>query len=376
MLLLKKYIIKEIILHFLAIISLLFFIAISNKFIGLLGKVASGKLPFAMVCKVMLLSSPEIAGLLMPLSLFIATLFVVSKLYVSNEIVVLFASGLSWNFLIRTISIIATLVAILTSVITLWISPSLSETREKLLAQGQSIGVMNSIISGHFHVVNDGKQVLYVSEIDGANKVKNVFIAAAGNNQAETLVITATSGNIKTLGNQDGNFLILQNGHRYYGTIGTRNFSVIDFVEYGKQLLPKSPELSNAHRVQKTEDIWNSKIAGEKAEYEWRLAMPISVLILTILAVGLGKVAPRQGGFEKFFPAILLYIIYCNAMVFMRRLIATNVIHETLGIWVVHLMFGFVGIILLLYSSGWLLYFSKKISQLKFMDRAKNANHN
>lgn len=366
MLLLRKYITKELILHFVAIVCLLFFICSSNKFIGLLAKVASGKLPFVMVCKVMLLSSPEILGLLMPLSLFIATLFVVSKLYADNEIVVLFASGLGWNFLVRTTIFIGVLVAILTMILTLWVSPSLIKTRETILSKGESIGMMNSIIPGHFHVVNGGKQVFYVGDVDVNNKVKNVFIATSGNNQAETLVITAKSGNVETLDGQNGNFLILQNGHRYSGAIGTSNFSVIDFIEYGRQLLPKAGEVSNLHRVQKTEEIWNSKIPGEKAEYQWRLAMPISVIILTILAIGLGKVVPRQGRFAKFLPAILLYIIYCNAMIFMRRLIVTGMVNNILGIWVVHLVFGILGIILLLQSSGWLLYFNKKIFKSYF----------
>ena len=361
MLLLRKYITKELLLHFVAITFLLFFISSSNKFIGLLAKVASGKLPFTMVCKVMLLYSPEILGLLMPLSLFIATLFVVSKLYADNEIVVLFASGLNWNFLIGTTIMVGILIAILTSVLTLWLSPALVKTREAILSKGESIGVMNAIIPGHFQVVNDGKQVFYVGDIDNNNKVTNVFIATTANDRAEALVITAKSGNIETLQGQDGSFLILQNGHRYSGSIGTRNFSVIDFVEYGRQLLPKTQEIPNAYKVQKTSEIWNSKVPGEKAEYEWRLAMPISVLVLTMLAVGLAKVAPRHGRFANFLPAILLYIIYCNAMIFMRRLLATGAVSDGLGIWTVHLLFLILAFFLLLHSSGWLLYFKKKI---------------
>jgi lipopolysaccharide export system permease protein len=364
MLLVKKYITKELLLHFIAIIGLLFFISISNKFIGLLAKVASGKLPFFMVCKVMVLSSPEILGLLMPLSLFIATLFVVSKLYAENEIVVLFASGLSWSFLISTTIMIAILVAVVTSVLTLWASPLLIEAREIMLNKGQSIGVINSIIPGHFQVINDGKQVFYVGDVDN-NKVNNIFIATMGGNNGSNLVITAKSGNIETLADQDSSFLILQNGRRYSGVVGSRNFSIIDFDEYGRELMPKTAEVSNLYRVKKTKDICNSKIPGEKAEYEWRLAMPISVIILAVLAVGLAKVAPRQGRFAKFLPAILLYIIYCNCMLFMRRLVATNAINEILGIWVVHLVFFILGILLLLQSSGWLAYVHKKFFTLK-----------
>jgi lipopolysaccharide export system permease protein len=367
MLLLRKYIVKELLLHFCAVISLLFLISSSNKFIGLLAKIASGKLPFSMVCKVMLLSSPEILALLMPLSLFIATLFVVSKLYADNEIIVLFASGLSWNFLITTTTIIAVLVATLTSILTLWVSPALIKQREEMLSSGQSIAIMNSVIPGQFQVVNDGKQVFYVGGIDDNNKISNVFIAS--NVQAQdgaNLVITAKLGRIEAQDAQDGNFLILQHGHRYSGVVGNRNFSVIDFEEYGKQLFPTASAGSNLHGIQKTKEIWNSKVPDEKAEREWRLAMPISVIILSILAVSLAKVIPRQGRFAKFLPAILLYIIYCNAMLCMRRLIAINTINHLLGMWVVHLIFFVLATFLLLHSSGWLLYFRGKIFNARF----------
>lgn len=114
-------------------------------------------------------------------------------------------------------------------------------------------------------------------------------------------------------------FLILQHGHRYSGVVGNRNFSVIDFDEYGKQLFPTASAGSNVHGIQKTKEIWNSKVPEEKAEREWRLAMPISVIILSILAVSLAKVIPRQGRFAKFLPAILLYYyIFVMPMLCMR----------------------------------------------------------
>ena len=259
MLLIRKYIVKEILLYFVAIIFFLFLIFITNKFIGLLTKAASGQLPFAMVCQAMLLYVPEILGLLMPLSLFIAVLFVVSKLYADQEIVVLFTSGLNWYFLINTVIRVAVFVAILTAAITLWLAPYATKIREEVLSKGKTLGIISSVVPGRFQVINDGKQVFYVGNVDNKNqnnKIQDIFIATNADNQLETLVVTAKSGSIETLKDQDGNFLVLQDGHRYSGIAGNANFSVIDFAEYGRQLLPKDDESPlSMHKVQKTNEI-------------------------------------------------------------------------------------------------------------------------
>jgi lipopolysaccharide export system permease protein len=360
MFLLRKYIIKELIVHFVSAVSLLFIVSISNKFIDLLSRVASGKIPLFLVREIMLLSTPEILSLLMPLSLFIATLFVVSKLYAENKIVVIFSSGLGWSFLINTMIVIATIVAILTSICTLWAAPSCIAKRESIISKRQSIGVLSSIVPGQFQIINEGKQVFYVGDLDPNNNLKNIFIASTDDQKTDGLVITAKSGNIQSSNeNVDDSLLILKQGNRYSGKTGSQNFSVVNFEEYGRQMLPKPKETSFAHKTKNTKELWYANNSEERAELEWRLAMPISTIILTLLAISLARVSPRQGRFAKFFPAILVYIIYCNLMIFMRRLVSVGCASNLLGIWLIHLLFLILSIFLLLHSTGWFLYFYK-----------------
>ena len=360
LLLFKKYIIKEILLYFIAIIALLFFVSIANTFISLLTKVASGKLPFGLACKIILLYTPESLGLLIPVSLFIANLFVISKLYADNEIVVLFMSGLSWKFLIITVTIITSIISIITASLTLYINPITAKLREELLYKGESLGFISAIMPGSFQLINEDKQIFYVGNINN-EQIQDVFIATNIERNTDPLIITAKSGQTQILEDQEGSFLVLQNGHRYSGIVGSDNFSIIDFSEYGRQILPKNHEVPlNTHRLQKTRDIWRSVDAGETAEWQWRISMPISVFVLSILAISLAKVSPRQGRFAKFLPAILLYIIYCNAMIFMRRLLVIGAVNRMCGMWVIHGGFLILAIVLLLQSSGWLLYFRKK----------------
>src|SRR3989338_5806884 len=46
------------------------------------------------------------------------------------------------------------------------------------------------------------------------------------------------------------------------------------------------------------------------AELEWRLSLPLTCLLLTILGLWLGEVPPRHGRYARLFPGILVLIIY------------------------------------------------------------------
>lgn len=360
MLLFKKYIIKETLLYFIVINLALFFISIVNTYIGLLTKMAGGKLSFNLAIKIILLYIPESLSLLVPVSLFIATLFVISKLYADNEIIVLFISGLSWRFLLSTVILLSVIVAIITAILTLYISPMAMQVRENLLHKGATLGPINFIIPGTFQAINADQQIFYVGEVND-NQIKDIFVVADSAQSKEPLVITAKLGQTEILEEQEGVFLVLKNGQRYSGTTENNNFSITNFVEYGRKLLPKKNQLSGKdHRLRTTKQILHSVDVGDIAELQWRIAMPISVLVLSMLAIGLAKVSPRQGRFAKFLPAILLYIIYFNAMILTRRLLAAGEIDSMYGIWIVHIGFLVLAVMLLLYSSGWLLYFIKK----------------
>ena len=46
------------------------------------------------------------------------------------------------------------------------------------------------------------------------------------------------------------------------------------------------------------------------AEWQWRIALPLSIPVLTLIVVPMAVVNPRQGRYAKLLPAILLYLSY------------------------------------------------------------------
>ena len=70
-----------------------------------------------------------------------------------------------------------------------------------------------------------------------------------------------------------------------------------------------------------------------KTELQWRLSLPLLVFIVTLMAVPLSRVNPRQGRFLKLLPAILFYMAYLTILIAARGALEKGKIPPALGLW-------------------------------------------
>lgn len=94
-------------------------------------------------------------------------------------------------------------------------------------------------------------------------------------------------------------------------------------------------------------DLLKVESAEAVAEFHWRLAIPLAIPIMTLIAVPLARVNVRQGKFAKMLPAVLLYLGYFGLMVAGRKALQDGVIPQYLGMWWIHLSALIMGIFLL-----------------------------
>ena len=352
---LYRYITKEIFLTFLAVIFVLLFVAMSNHFARLLADVAAGQLSPTFVVKIIILYLPELFANICPLALFISILLALGRMYGDSEMVVLYSCGIKWANVAKVVILIAVLFSIVITLFTLWIVPESVLLREEAFNEGEAIGVIQTVTPGRFQLMNEGRLVFYVEDKDKKNSLNRVFIAQspqAVEVNSDWTILTSDSAKIERK-DYDGTFyLVLFDGHRYTGTPGKKDYTVVNFSEYGREIISEQEELDDYDRIKPSLRLWKSDNHSDKAELQWRLAIPISVLILAILGVSLAKVSPRQGKYAKLLPAILLYIVYYNLINVSKRWIAVGKISPDVGIWWVHLIFLTLGILLFAKESG------------------------
>lgn len=351
-----RYISKEIINTFCALVFILMFIAISNKFVTFLAKAAAGKFPISLLVKVVGLYIPELFAILAPVAMFVAILFTHSRLHADSEISVLLTSGFDWARLTRITLMVSIAVAVIVGVINILVVPAISVERTKLLANGQAAGVISSITPGRFQTLDGNEQlVFYVENVLPNGQLQNIFIAQQPNHEnldtEKSVVVTAKTAEIK----QDGPlgfYLVLHDGYRYVGAPGTANYLVTSFTEYGRQLKFSSGVIPTNEYTRPSNELLHSNEPADIAELQWRLAMPVAVILLSLIAIPLAKVQPRQGRYAKFLPAVLIYMIYYNLMIIVRRSIANGKLPDTPGLWALHALLLVCAIILLLHVAG------------------------
>lgn len=358
-----RYLTNEVLKAFTAITGILLLIVLSNRFIWYLTKATTGELPIEVVLKIVELYIPELLSYLIPLGFFMAILFAYGRLYTCSEMTVLAACGISTWHIVQLTLRMAFILSVLTAILTLWLIPRVTEIREQVLAEGESFGVMHSLLPGRFQTFSEGRLVFYIESAPAKQKhLTGIFIAERPDNPSQTskdergwTVITAEQADVKH-DLKTGNFYLrLTHGQRYQGLPGSANYTVVSFQEYGREILKQTEFKPNdTLRLKNSAALFNSSNREDAAELQWRLSLPLTVLILGLIAVPLAEVKPRQGRFVQFLPAIVLYIIYYNLFTVCRRWVATGTLPSLVGVWWVHGLFLFVGLILIAKQIGWI----------------------
>ena len=77
---------------------------------------------------------------------------------------------------------------------------------------------------------------------------------------------------------------------------------------------------------------------NDMSELQWRFSLPVMVLVLSLLAVPLSALRPREGRYARVALAILAYFVYSNLISAARVWIEKGQIDPRVGVWWVHLL--------------------------------------
>ncbi|SMN02229.1 permease YjgP/YjgQ family protein [uncultured Candidatus Thioglobus sp.] len=156
-------------------------------------------------------------------------------------------------------------------------------------------------------------------------------------------------------------YLRLKDGVRYHGFFDDADKKVLNFDQYDLQVVDGKAQVSNEKynesEGQRMIDLFRSDNPEDQAELQWRLSQPLSVVILSLLAVLLGKTSPRDGKNLGVLLGLGVFILYNNALLIAKSALESGAISAIIGLWWVHLLMS--GLIFLLY-----VYRHKKISIL------------
>lgn len=351
-----RYLSREVLLTLSAVSAVLLVIIMSGRFIKYLAQAASGLLDPGSLFLIMGFRLPGFLQLILPLGLFLGILLAYGRLYLESEMTVLSATGMSQQRLFAMTLFPATLVALVVAWLSLSLAPQGANQFQLLLNKQDALTEFDTLEPGRFQALRDGTRVTYTEQLsDDRINLGGVFISqknvSSDNKDRGISVLVAEKGRQEI--RPDGNrYLILDNGYRYDGNPGLADYRAIKYDEYGV-LLPK-PDVSDEvtdRDAMTTSSLLASDDIRSRTELQWRLSLPLLVFIVTLMAVPLSRVNPRQGRFLKLLPAILLYMAYLTILIAARGALEKGKIPAALGLWWVHAVFLVIGLGLLNWES-------------------------
>jgi lipopolysaccharide export system permease protein len=348
-----RYLSREVLVTLSAVSAVLLVIIMSGRFIKYLAQAAQGVLDPGVLFLIMGYRIPGFLQLILPLGLFLGFLLAYGRLYLDSEMTVLSATGVSQQRLTAYSMAPALIVALLVGWLSLGLAPQGVASVARILNEQDALTELDTLVPGRFQSLRDGSRVTYSQELSpDRSELRGVFMSEKrfstdGRSERGITVLVAESGR-QEIQDDGSRYLILENGYRYDGEPGEADYRAIQYDTYGV-LLPK-PEVAieaSEREATPTRELLGSSDPRMQAELQWRLSLPLLVFIVTLLAVPLSKVNPRQGRFLKLLPAIFLYMAYLGLLIAARGALDKGRLPAALGLWWVHGIFFAVGLLLL-----------------------------
>lgn len=335
----SRYFNRELLQHWLAITLVLWLVLVITRFSLYLGQAATGKLPADVVITLLALKSVAFLTFLMPLALYLALLLVLGRWNQDREMLALAASGFGPFSLLRAILWPVMLLALIMFYLALFVVPTTTAMGYSLRAESSQSMEQAALVAGQFVALRGGKLLLFADRVsEDGHTLEDVFIL--GGDGAQQSVLSAARAFQRTDEPGNATYLVLEEGSRYDGEPGQRDYRVLSFQEYAINMVTPAEQAGEFKwDAVPSRKLLDSDNAQAMAELQQRLSRPLTVIVLALLAVGLARYRPGQGKIAGLFVGILLFIIYFNLLATARIWVDKQELALWPGLGWVHLLF-------------------------------------
>ena len=235
---------------------------------------------------------------ILSLSLFVATIGSLSRMYRDSEMVIWFSSGRGLASLLPSLLRFAWPVMLVVAVLSLLVWPWANQQIQELRAQYEQRGDVDRIAPGEFQESASGNRVFFIDkDSPEPNSASNVFIAAS--EHGAQAITSARSARIEMRGAD--RFALLSNGQRLESTAGKPDLKLSEFELYGTRV-----GSARAGLVQSA--------LPYQAELAWRVGLAFTAFNLVVLGLALASVNPRASRSGNLLFALFAFVVYYNFM--------------------------------------------------------------
>jgi len=330
----QRYFLREVVRTWLAVTGVLVAILVSNQLSRVLGQAAENEYGRGVVFDLIALGAIMNLSIIVPVGLLLAVVLTLGRMYHDSEMAALQACGFGPARLLVPLYCFAAVIAIGLAWLVFVQVPRADTQVQLLRSSAIKEAQFGQLDAGRFRSFGGGDAVFYAERVDQEGVLHNVFVQRETAGRIEVaLAETATYSKAS----QGTHLVTLFNGRRYEGVPGSRDFRVIEFREHGIPIAaPAETGTLTDPDTKPTRALLGSKLPADIAQLQFRTSTPLMALVLTLIAVPLSRLRPRQGRYSRVGFAIVVYFVYSNLLSAAKIWIEKGDLTPALGVWWVH----------------------------------------
>ena len=364
-----KYIMRNLVAYFCVITFIIGLVVFGNQFVLTVQESIDRGIPFQELMPLISFNMIRDVPVILVLSIFLAVIITISQLYKNSEAVVMNSIGMGDRNFISLIQPIVIFSFIIVFFLSVFAVPWAKQQKSIAEDRTENASEFSFITEGKFETFKQGDIVFYASEsntidTNSEQNMQEIFIYAIDNGKP---VIVLAEEAIKYIDDESKSiYLRLRDGIRYQGLPSNENINILNFNLYDLEIVSGEihKSISNFSEIEEKSTLDLIKEGGllANAEIQWRFSQPISILILSILGVFLGKTSPRAGKGINILIGIVFFILYNNGMLVAKTAIERGELSPIIGIWGVHLLLLLLLLLFYQFRQGKIMYLIDKIT--------------
>ncbi|MDP3759366.1 MAG: LPS export ABC transporter permease LptF [Ramlibacter sp.] len=304
---------KELARSFGATLVVLVTIVMTMTLVRTLGQATRGSVNPQEVMMVMGYTVLGYLPTILTLSLFVAIVGTLSRMYRDSEMVIWFAAGRGLSAFLAPLFRFAWPILLVIALLALVVWPWANQQTQELKDRYGKRGDLERVAPGQFQESASGNRVFFLEKDTPDNKSgKNIFIST--NERGKETVTSARSGRITTIG--DSQFLVLSNGQRLERSAGNAQLKISEFEEYTSRV--GGSELGTRDdapaKTRSTFELVMDPSRAHLAELAWRLGLALAALNFVVIAITVSSVNPRAGRSGNLVFALFAFVVYYNLL--------------------------------------------------------------
>jgi len=302
---------KDLARSFGATVVVLATIVMTIILIRTLGQATKGSVNPSEVMLVMGLTVIGHLTTILTLSLFIAVVSTLTRMYADSEMVIWFSSGKGLVTFSKPLFHFAWPILVMIAFLALFVWPWSNKQIQDLRDRYEKRNDIERVAPGQFQESAGGKRVFFIDKDSPNNQTgRNVFVSSVEGHIES--VTTAHQGQIEI--NKGERFLSLQQGQQMLKNHLTGEIRITEFNDYQLLIDPtlKYSASEMQSRILKSIELIKNPTTINLAELSWRIGLALAAFNLLLVGLAVASVNPRVGKSYNLALALFCFVAYYN----------------------------------------------------------------